>query len=133
MSISSRDLATLGGKPQASRLKSLGLGIRVKAVLGKRILVKTVDPYTEMDRVEEQKLIHIPEKVKEANKPLPTTGFVVAHGHAMTEAEQQLLPIGAAVMFSKIAGSEWTMNNEDYRVIDLQEILGVLEMEEENG
>lgn len=115
-------------RPQLTRLKQLGKGLRIKMVLGKRVLVRTVQPYTQMDDVEKKGLIHIPESVKEKNTPLPSTGIVVQVGEDADDRERFNLD-GAMVMFSKHAGTDVVVEEEDYRVLDIAEIMCVFELE----
>lgn len=75
-----RELSEALGKPLATRLKAMGKGIKVGTVLGARVLVKTVEAWTEADEVEKKGLLYLPQAVKEANKPLPTSGVVLAVG-----------------------------------------------------
>lgn len=121
-------------KPQIQRLKQLTNGLEVGRVLGDRVLVKTVDPYTEMDRVEKEGLLVIPETAKEENSPLPTTGIVVAVGfNAQTNARgEPILTEGDMVMFSKYAGTDVFLNEEAFRILDTKEILCTLVESKEN-
>lgn len=75
-----RTVQGLIGKPQIARLKALGTGLKVGQVLGSRVLAIAVEPETEMDRVEQEGLIHIPKPIKKDNTPMPTTGIVVQCG-----------------------------------------------------
>lgn len=75
-----RTVQGLIGKPQIARLKALGSGLKVGQVLGSRVLAIAVEPETEMDRVEQTGLIHIPKDVKKENTPMPTTGIVIQCG-----------------------------------------------------
>ncbi|TXE83540.1 co-chaperone GroES [Campylobacter peloridis] len=80
--------------------------------LGKRVLVK---------RVEETKTtasgIIIPDNVKE--KPL--TGEVIA-----VSKEVEDIKINDKVVFAKYGGSEIKLNNEEYLVLNTDDILGIL-------
>lgn len=107
-------------KPQIARLKQLTNGLRVGKVIGARVLVKVVEPYTEMDRVEKEGVLFIPETARDANTPLPTTGVVVAVGDVFDIAE------GDMIMFSKFAGSDCYFNEECFRILDEREVLCTL-------
>ncbi len=145
-----KDLAAAIGKPQIARLKQIGSGIKVGQVLGARVLVKTVTARTEMDRVEEQGLIHLPKWVKKENTPLPTTGIVIAvgpgvlcrlcgqpyyeHSHAdvgIVNARgcslyQPPIAEGDMVMYPKFSGSDFTIEEEDLRILEAADILCTL-------
>ena len=108
-------------KPQIPRLKQLTSGHSVGQVLGNRVLVKTVEPYTEMDRLEKEGLLYAPDTAREANTPLPTTGIVVA-----VSAEVHALFEGDMVMFSKYAGTDCYFNEEAFRILDVREVLCTL-------
>jgi len=122
-----RDLKAAIGKPQVQKLKALGKGIRVSRVLGRRVLVKTVIPYTEADEVEKKGLLVVPEWVKKENTPLPSTGIVVTLGDECTEQDRNALCEGAMVLFSKYAGSDVIVEEENFRVLEVPEIMAVLE------
>lgn len=111
-------------KPQALRLKALNRNMVVSRVLGTNVLVRTVKPWTEMDEVERKGLLVIPEKVKEANEPRPTTGIVVQLGEALNGE----LKDGDMVMFSKYAGIDFYMQEDDYRVLPIENIMCVFDL-----
>lgn len=116
-------------RPQIERLKALGSGLKVGRVLGERVLVKTVKPWTDMDRVEKEGHLVIPESVRQANEPKESTGVVVAVGDLMSE---ELLDVGTMVMFSVHAGWEFTIGGESgFRILDLKDVLCTLEQTEE--
>lgn len=117
----SKELRAVLTKPQIARLKQMTDGLEVGQVMGARILVKLVVPYTEMDRLEKEGLLVMPETGKEANTPLPTTGVVVAVG-----PKCETIGEGAMVMFSKFAGSDCFFNNEQFRVMEEKEVLCTL-------
>jgi len=138
------DLKAAIGKPYMLRLKQVGVGIKVGKVLGARVLVKTVNPRTEMDRVEEEGRIIVPKWVKKENTPLPTTGLVLAVGPDIPceycgyrkadgiHADSSMcvyvaqLSEGDMVMFPKFSGSDFQIENEDLRIIEAKEILCTL-------
>lgn len=115
------EVATVSGKPQMSRLKALGTGIKVGKVLGPRVLVKTVLPFTDADRVEKEGLIKVPDWVKKENTPLPTTGIVVAVG-----PDVQGLQEGDMILFGKFAGVDFVIEEQDMRIIHMNEVLCTL-------
>lgn len=96
-------------------------------MLGRRLLVKTVIPFTEADRVEKEGLLYLPEQVKKDNTPLPSTGIVVTLGEDCSQADRAVLCEGAMVMFSKYAGSDVILEEENFRVLEVPEIMAVLE------
>lgn len=113
-------------RPQVQRLKDLGMGLKVGKVLGSRVLVKPIQPFTEMDRVEKAGLLYAPKSVKDANTPLPTTGIVLQLGPL-------LLPNcgveeGDAVMFSRYAGMDIVVDQGDFKLLQIEEIACTLEM-----
>jgi co-chaperonin GroES (HSP10) len=98
-------------------LKQLGSGMKIKQVFGNRCLVKTVTPHTILD--EYQKLgLSIPNK--EEHTPRPSTGIVIQLGD---QWQNPFLEVGAMVFFSKFAGADFVIEEEDFRVLDYQEIL----------
>lgn len=116
-------------KPQIQRLKQLTNGLEVGAVLGNRVLVKTVEPYTEMDRIEKEGILFVPETAREENTPLPTTGIVVAvsaDAEVYDEAKEARLQEGDMVLFSKYAGTDVYLNEEAFRILNIPEILCTL-------
>lgn len=114
-------------KPQVQRLKQLTNGLRVGRVLGDRVLVKLVIPYTEMDRLEKSGVLFVPETAKDEHTPLPTTGIVIARGN---EVDGRLAD-GDMIMFSKYAGTDVYFNEEAFRIMEVKEILCTLEATEE--
>lgn len=115
--------------PQSLRLKALGDKVRVGVVMGNRILVKAIEPYTDMDRVEKAGLLYIPDSVKTSNKPLPSTGMVVEIGREVSDDDARILT-GAAILFSKFAGHDFIVQEEDFKLIDVNEVLCTLEYDE---
>jgi len=138
-------------KPQIQRLKQMTDGLEVGRVLGERVLVKLVTPYTDMTRVQKEGLLFIPETAEEANTPLPTTGIVVAVGRltchfcggpwhddqekgAINIAHDYMGTIGEGdmLLFSKYAGTDVYLNEEAFRIMDVKEVLCTL-VEREAG
>jgi chaperonin GroES len=120
-----KEQRTILGKPQVQRLKDLGMGLRVARVLGDRVLVKPVTPWTEMDEVEKSGYIYVPEKVKEDNTPAPTTGVVVQMGPEVFDSMQVFE--GDMVMFSRYAGMDIVVDQGDFKLLRYSEIACVLE------
>lgn len=125
----SQDVQERIGKPQLLRLKALGSGVRVERVLGNRVLIKAITPFTDLDRVEKEGKLYIPKAVKDANTPLPSTGLVIEVGLGVSADQAELLR-GAAVMFSKFAGSDFVVDEEDFKILDVPEILCILAFDE---
>jgi chaperonin GroES len=123
-----KEQRTVLGKPQVARLKDLGMGLRVGRVLGDRVLVKPVTPFTEMDRLEKAGLLYAPTRDKEANTPAPTTGVVVQLGPdlEMLSSESEL-KAGDMVMFSRYAGMDIVVDQGDFKLLRYSEIACVLE------
>lgn len=102
-------------------LKELGAGLRVKKVLGERVLVRVVVPLTELDDYKKKGLI-IPQSVEKEYTPLPTTGIVVAAGE-----DVKTIGEGDMVMFARLSGMDFTVSEQSLRIINVKEILAVLE------
>lgn len=100
-------------------------GLQVGKVLGDRVLVKLADPFTEMDRVEKEGILFIPETTREQNTPLPTTGVVVAVGDGIYGMIKPLCE-GDMILFSKYAGTDIYLNEEAFRIMDTREVLCTL-------
>jgi chaperonin GroES len=119
------------GKPMTARLKALGRGVRVKRVMGSRVLVRVLQSETEMDAVEKKGLLVIPEQVKKDNTPLPYMGVVVQLGpHLAYDAEEDTLHEGDVVLFSKFSGTDVRLNEQDFRIIEASEVVAILELAE---
>lgn len=131
------------GRPQLSRLKALNEKVKVGKVLGSRVLVKTVTPETEMDRVEKEGRLVIPKAVKEQNTPMATTGVVLLVGPNVPCEEcgheglvhqdgficstyRPMLQEGDMVMFSKFSGTDFRIETEDFRIMEASEIICTL-------
>lgn len=105
----------------------------VRRVLGNRILVRTVQSETALDEVEKKGLLYVPETVKDANRPLPIMGMVVQLGEALTfDNEEEKPEVGDIVLFSKFSGTDLRMNENDYRIMEVREIMAVLDVETES-
>lgn len=113
-------------KAQVMRLKALGKGIKVGQVLGPRLLVRTVSPFTKMDEVEKKGILFIPETVRDQNTPLPTTGVIVAVGE-LERRDRDIFAEGVMVMFPKFSGMDFTVEEEDFRILETREVLCTLE------
>lgn len=126
----SKDLKTTLSRAQVTKLKALGAGIKVGKVMGRRVLVKLVIPHTAMDEVEKKGVLFIPETVKEANTPLPSTGVVVQIGQELKNDDytpkDSMVQEGDMVMFSRFAGTDFIVEQEDYRMLEEQEIMCTL-------
>lgn len=110
-------------KPKLHRLKELGAGVRVARVLGERVLVKTVIPRTELDEYKEKGLV-IPGYVEKEYTPLPTTGIVLGVGESVNP---ETLKEGDMVLFARLSGMDFTINEQDLRIIHVREIMAILE------
>lgn len=96
----------------------------VSRVLGTNVLVRTVKPWTEMDEVERKGLVYVPEHIKKANEPLPTTGVVMGLGEALNGELKE----GDMVMFSKYSGIDFHMQEADYRLLPIENIMCVFDL-----
>lgn len=83
-----------------------------------------------MDELEKKGLIYAPEDAKEKNTPLPTTGLVVEVGMGVGREMRDVLRPTTGVMFPKFSGSDFAIEEEDYRILDVGEILCTLELEQ---
>jgi chaperonin GroES len=87
-----------------------------------RILVKRVDEETETSGG-----IIIPDTAKEK----PMEGKVVATGNGKAGDDGNLIPLevkkGDRVLFSKYAGTEVNIENEEHLIIREEDVLGILE------
>lgn len=126
-------------KPEVSRLKMLGSGLKVGRVLGRRVLVKDVEPETEMDEVEKRGLLVIPESVKEANTPKSSVGIVLQLGDnfdypGLDNFVPYSVSEGDMVLFSKYAGVQFAVDKElGYRIVDESEIICTFERADKGG
>lgn len=111
--------------PQAMRLKTIGAGVFVKQVKGRRLLVRSVIPHTEMDKYKKAGLV-LPDGLERQYTPIATYGPIVQVGEGCDEEEWQE---GMLVLFGKFSGTDFTMQNEDFRLIHEDEILAVLDVD----
>jgi len=107
------------------RLKTVGKGIFVKKVLGERLLIKSTIPYTQMDEAEIKSKIVIPEYIKKENTPISTYGVVVQVGDGCLHEWHE----GDIVLFGKFSGTDFTMSNDDFRVMHENEVLAILDVD----
>lgn len=117
----------------ALSLKMIADGLRVAEVYGTRLLIKTVKPYTELDRYKAMGLA-VPETADV--DAISTCGVVIKVGFdlrphpAFPEEQRNDVPeVGDMVMFSKFAGHEFSINGPDdtYRIVHLNDIICKLE------
>lgn len=73
--------------------------------------------------MEKEGILFLPQKAKEDNTPLPSTGIVLGYGHLVSEYEQGLMPLGSGVLFGKFAGTNAVVGGVEYRIINFEEIL----------
>lgn len=119
----------------------LGKGIEVHAVLGDRILVSEIAPYTEEDATNQRlakdgvaakdggpAIIVAPvhfrgdQKVVK-QKPPACTGFIIQVGENVTHP---LIREGGAVAFGQYAGNQFSIGTVGFRILSLDEILFVV-------
>lgn len=121
------------GKPYMQKLKDLGMGLSMDRVLGDRILIMPITPFTEMDKVEKAGLLFIPDSAKETNTPPPTVGEVVMVGPDVPFIDldnntDQVVKVGEAVMFSRFAGMDIMLDNVAMKLVHVNEIACVLKV-----
>lgn len=118
------------------------MGLKMGKVFGRRVLVQPIEPFTEMQDVEKRGLLYIPDKVKDTNMPMPTTGIVLKLGDDLIKWEEKPdgrlisycgLNEGDAVMFGKYAGTEATIDKVTYRILLFEEIMCTLEVTNEEA
>lgn len=119
--------------------KTLFRGLEVHRVLGERVLVDEVEPFTELDATQ-QRLAEMglefkaPEvfydahgNKKVAEKPRACTGIVIQVGDGIGGDDKASgLVEGAAVCFGAYAGTEYYIGGAKFRILDISEILAVL-------
>lgn len=109
-------------------------------VFGQRILIRLIKPKTILDRVEKSGLA-LPEGAKEAHTPLPATGIVVMIGDGFIRGEQHdpmtntfvtweecPVEVGDMIMFAKYAGTDFSVDENDFRVLEIREVIAKLEL-----
>jgi len=104
--------------PHLARFKQLWEGIEVDQVLGDRVLVQEVEPFTDMDK----STIVIPDEVRKRNTPDACTGIV----HQVGDQYTREMGPGAMVLFDQFAGSKFTIGKVKFRVLDTSEIVCTL-------
>lgn len=107
--------------PEVKKLKALGKGLEVKRVCGERVLVRLAEEYTELDEYE-RKGLAIPDYLKKEKTPIPTTGVVTAVGNGVADIAE-----GDMVMFSKFAGTDFLLEANRFRIMDVKEIIAVIQ------
>lgn len=129
-------------KPVAMRLKEIGKGLRVGLVLGKRVLVRAVEPWTEIDEVQSRTNLVIPRHIKRDNTPPPSTGVVVQLGEGLIDEYKIAygpgrdpytpwpLQEGTMVLFPKLSGTDYAIGGEQFRILAVEEIVATLEISE---
>lgn len=80
--------------------------------LGKRVLVKR----TEVEEKTASGIILV-----DSAKEKPTTAIVKAVGSEVTELKE-----GDTIVFEQYRGTEFTLEGEDYLVLDIENIIGVM-------
>lgn len=126
MEMTNQEARSLLSVPEKMKLKQVGKGVFVKRVVGKRLLVKTIEPWTEADQAEQTSGLYIPPSIKEKNTPLPTFGVIVQLGTTVAPDEFEE---GELVLFGKFAGMDFTMQQDKYRLIHVDEVVAVLDVD----
>ena len=80
--------------------------------LGKRVLVER----TEVEEKTASGIILV-----DSAKEKPNTAIVKAVGSEVTELKE-----GDTIVFEQFRGTEFTLNGEDYLVLDIENIIGVM-------
>jgi len=83
-----------------------------------RVLIKPMDAQEKVKGG-----IIIPDSAKER----PQEGKVIAVGPGKSEEEKMAVKVGDKVIYSKYAGSELKIDDEDYLLMREDDILGVIE------
>ena len=87
--------------------------------LGDRIAVK----YVETEEKTESGIV-LPDTAK---KEKPQQGEVVAVGKGCYDEKENIeLSVGDMVVFDKFSGTEVTVDNEDYIIVSLEDVLAVI-------
>lgn len=157
--MNSNEQKKAAGKPYLQKLKDLGMGLSMDRVLGDRVLIMPIVPFTEMDKVEKAGLLFIPETAREQNAPPPTTGQVVMIGPDVPKeawyegirvegrvkiremnpaanvadlrrVELPILTPGEIVMFSRYAGMDIMLDKVALKLLHFNEIVCVLKAED---
>src|SRR5262245_32420952 len=95
---------------------------------GARIFIREITPVDEVTARAAAANLHV--VIDDAHKPRPTTGIVLAVGE--DPLAQELYKIGDIVMYSPHSGTSFRSDNEDYRSLELHEIIGVEEHTKEH-
>ncbi len=76
--------------------------------------------------------MHIPKQAKKDNTPLPSTGIVVQLGEELRNENIQprgIIPCvqeGDMIMFSRFAGTDFRVDEEDFRILEENEVMCTL-------
>jgi co-chaperonin GroES (HSP10) len=105
-----------------NKLKMVGSGLRVSKVYGSRVLVKTVKPYTAVDRAEKESGLYIPETVKDKYDNQPVAGIVVMCGDDVL-SDIDHISEGDMVMFGRWSGNSYQIEQQDFRILDIKEVM----------
>lgn len=118
-------------KEELNQLKMIGKGLKVSQIFGNRLLIKTVKPHTKMD--EYKKLLAIPDSSDKS--AIPSTGIVVMLSKDVYAGITEIPNVGDMVMFSQWAGTSFNIDGEteDYRILEMKEVLCKLETIEEGA
>lgn len=109
-------------KPQVERLKALGPGLKIDKIVGNRVMVYPIVPYTEMDRLESEGSLVIPEHLREQYTPEASTGIIIGVGNGVSESDREYLSEGTMVMYHHMAGEKYTVDKNNVVVLDVREI-----------
>lgn len=104
--------------------------------------MKTVKPYTAMDRAKDSGL-HLPESAVKEHELMPSTGIIIELGNSLVtywynndtfekiKEPNEDFAVGDMIMFSRYAGTTFNIENEDFRILDVKEVMCKLEATEE--
>ena len=94
--------------------------------MGARVFIREITPVDEVTARALAANLHV--VIDDVHKPRPTTGIVLAVGE--DPLAQELYKLGDIVMYSPHCGTPFRSDNEDYRSLELHEIIGVQERQE---
>lgn len=125
------DVRRILPRPELMKLQQITSGLQISKVRGENVLIEPIVPRTDLDRLQREGLIAIPEGIKKEHTPRPSTGIVLAVGDfvnvgLMDDSNNWLEP-GMLIMFSKYAGLDFLVDEKAYKVLNEKEVCCVLE------
>lgn len=123
----SSDITTALGVPEILKLKQIGTGIEVQAIMGRRLLIEAIEPETREGKNERAGLLYLPDTARDKYQPRPSTGIILLVGQGVEDDEREFFKEGAMILFSKFSGMDVVVDErEGLKILETRDVAAIL-------